>query len=216
MKFPNSFKGVKKIWLAEILMLFAAVLGIIAAVVVALNATVDGDAVTMSEGIAATTGIIVLVTALVALIAFILNLVGLINCRKDDDAFNIALIVTLVGLAASVVSSIWSKNEVLTKWISVVTTLCSLFASYYVLTGIANLSDAYPDAATKALCEKSRMWLMWSFCASSVFKFIINIFNLQDGTTIHTIITVVALVLELISYVLYLRALAKGKDMLAR
>ena len=95
-------------------------------------------------------------------------------------------------------------------------TIFSLFASYYVLTALANLADQYPDAATKALALKSRTLLEGSFCATAVFKFIINIFKIQDGSTIYTILSIVALVLELVSYLLYLRALTKGKKMLAK
>jgi len=49
-----------------------------------------------------------------------------------------------------------------------------------------------------------------------VFKLIINIFKIQDGSTIYTILSIVALVLELVSYLLYLRALSKGKKMLSK
>ena len=61
---------------------------------------------------------------------------------------------------------------------------------------------------------KSRTWLEGSFCATALFKLIINIFNIQEGSTISTILGVVALLLELISYILYLRALNKGRKML--
>jgi predicted MFS family arabinose efflux permease len=155
-------------------------------------------------------------TAVIALVAFILNLVGLINARSDDAAFRIALLVTLLGIVASAVSAIWSSNQNLVKWMDTATTIFSLFASYYVLTGIANLADKFPDAATKALALKSRTLLEGTFCATAVFKLIINIFKIQDGSTIYTILSVIALVLELVSYILYLRALSKGKKMLAK
>ena len=63
---------------------------------------------------------------------------------------------------------------------------------------------------------KSRLLVEGSFCATAVFKLIINIFNIQSGSTIHTIMAVVAMLLELLAYILYLRALAKGRKMLAR
>lgn len=94
-------------------------------------------------------------------------------------------------------------------------TICSMFASYYVLTGIANLAEKMSDAATKALALKSRTLVEGSFCATALFKLIISIFKIQDGSTISTILAVVALLLELVSYILYLRALSKGKKMLA-
>ena len=217
MRFPNAFRGVKKIWLAELLMLLAAIVGIVLIVVIAANSSLVGEEVIVNEDAVKTPAAILGIgTALIALVAFVLNLLGLINARKDDSAFSIALFVTLLGIVASVISSIWSGNQGLVKWMDTVLTICSLFASYYVLTGIANLAEQYPDPATKALALKSRTLVEGTFCATAIFKLIINIFKIQDGSTIYTILSIIALVLELVSYVLYLRALSKGKKMLAK
>ena len=217
MRFPNAFRGVKKIWLAELLMLLAVVVGIVLIVVIAANSTLNGEEVIVNkEAVKTPAAILGIGTAVIALVAFILNLVGLINARKDDGAFKIALFVTLLGIAVSAVGAIWSDNQVLTKWMDTILTICSLFASYYVLTGIANLAEQFPDPKTQALALKSRTLLEGTFCATAIFKLIINIFKIQDGSTIYTILSIVALVLELVSYILYLRALSKGKKMLAK
>ena len=217
MRFPNAFRGVKKIWLAELLMLLAAIVGIVLIVVIAANSSLVGEEVIVNENAVKTPAAILGIgTALIALVAFVLNLLGLINARKDDSAFSIALLVTLLGIVASVISSIWSGNQGLVKWMDTVLTICSMFASYYVLTGIANLAEQFPDEATKALALKSRTLVEGTFCATAIFKLIISIFKIQDGSTIYTILSIVALVLELVSYVLYLRALSKGKKMLAK
>ena len=217
MRFPNAFSGVKKIWLAEILMLLAAVIGIILIFVIAGNSILVDDVIVFNEGAAGTpVAILGISAALIALIGFILNLVGLINARKDEEAFKVALLVTGLGIIAAAIGAIWSSNAVLNKWMDTLTTIFSMFASYFVLTGIANLADQMPDPSTKALALKSRTLVEGSFCATAIFKLIINIFNIQSGSTIHTIMAVVAMVLELLAYILYLRALAKGRKMLAK
>ena len=215
MRFPNAFRGIKKIWLAELLMLLAAVVGIIMVIVMATNGTMVGEDIIINESVKTPIAILGIVTAVIALVAFILNLVGLINANNDDPAFRIALLVTILGIVASAISAIWSNNETLNKWMDTALTICSLFASYYVLTGIANLAEKMSDAATKALALKSRTLVEGSFCATALFKLIISIFKIQNGSTISTILAVVALLLELVSYILYLRALSKGKKMLA-
>ena len=216
MRFPNAFRGIKKIWLAELLMLLAAVVGIIMVIVMATNGTMVGEDIIINESVKTPIAILGIVTAVIALVAFILNLVGLINANNDDPAFRIALLVTILGIVASAISAIWSNNETLNKWMDTALTICSLFASYYVLTGIANLAEKMSDAATKALALKSRTLVEGSFCATALFKLIISIFKIQSGSTIHTIMAVIALLLELVSYILYLRALNKGKQMLAK
>ena len=215
MRFPNAYRGVKKIWLAELLMLLAAIVGIIMVIVMAANGTMVGEDIVISEGVKTPIAVLGIVTAVILLIGFILNLVGLINANNDDSAFRIALLVTILGVVASAISAIWSNNETLNKWMDTAITICSMFASYYVLTGIANLAEKMSDAATKALALKSRTLVEGSFCATALFKLIISIFKIQDGSTISTILAVVALLLELVSYILYLRALSKGKKMLA-
>jgi hypothetical protein len=216
MRFPNAYRGVKKIWLAEMLMLLAAIVGIIMVIVMAANGTMVGEDIVINEGVKTPIAVLGIVTAVILLIGFILNLIGLINANNDDSAFRIALLVTVLGVVASAISAIWSNNETLNKWMDTATTICSMFASYYVLTGIANLAEKMSDAATKALALKSRTLVEGSFCATALFKLIISIFKIQDGSTIYTIMSIVALLLELVSYILYLRALSKGKKMLAK
>ena len=216
MRFPNAFRGVKKIWLAEMLMLLAAIVGIIIVIVMAANGTMVGEDIVINEGVKTPIAVLGIVTAVIALVAFILNLIGLINANNDDYAFRIALLVTILGIAASAISAIWSNNETLNKWMDTALTICSMFASYYVLTGIANLAEKMSDAATKAVALKSRTLVEGSFCATALFKLIISIFKIQNGSTISTILAVIALLLELVSYILYLRALSKGKKMLAK
>ena len=215
MRFPNAYRGVKKIWLAELLMLLAAIVGIIMVIVMAANGTMVGEDIVINEGVKTPIAVLGIVTAVILLIGFILNLVGLINANNDDSAFRIALLVTILGVVASAISAIWSNNAGLVKWMDTLITIFSMFASYYVLTGIANLAEKMSDAATKALALKSRTLVEGSFCATALFKLIISIFKIQDGSTISTILAVVALLLELVSYILYLRALSKGKKMLA-
>lgn len=216
MKFPNAFRGIKKIWLAELLMLLFVAASIISVVVAVTNSSLVDEKVVLNSSAETTVGLLVIVTGLLVLVAFVLNLVGLINARTDDSAFRIALLVTLLGIAASVVQVIWSKNQGLVKWMDTLTTIFSMFATYYVLTGIANLAEKLSDSATKALALKSRTLVEGTFCATAIFKLIINIFKIQETSTIYLILSIVALVLELVSYILYLRALSKGKKMLAQ
>ena len=76
MMFPNAFKGVKKIWLAELLMLLAVVVGIVLLIVVASNSTMVDGAVGINKEAVRTPGAILGVgAALIALLAAIGNIV---------------------------------------------------------------------------------------------------------------------------------------------
>ena len=217
MKFPNTFKGIKKIWIAEMLMLLAAVLSIVLVFVIAGNSVVIDDAVVVNtEAVKTPTAIIGIGAAVIILVAFLLNLIGIINCRKDDKNFINALFATLLGVVCGVVNAIWGEsNPRLGSWMEFVMVMESCYASYYVLTGVSKLSEAYPDEATKKLVDKSRNWLLGSFSLSAGLKLIVDIFNIQDGTP-KTIMAIVAALAEIVSYVIYLMALNKSKKMLAK
>ena len=229
MKFPNTFKGIKKIWIAEMLMLIAAVMSIVLLFIIANNSvviegtTVAENAVAVedtlivnTEAVKTPTAIFGIGAAVLILIAFLLNLIGIINCRKDDSNFINALVATLLGVVCGVINAIWGeKNPRLGSWMEFVMVMESCYASYYVLTGVSKLSEAYPDEATKKLVDKSRNWLLGSFCLSAGLKLIVDIFNIQDGTP-KTIMAIVAVLAEIIAYVIYLMALNKSKKMLAK
>ena len=217
MKFPNTFKGIKKIWIAEMLMLLAAVLSIVLVFVIAGNSVVIDDAVVVNtEAIKTPTAIFGIGAAVLILVAFLLNLIGIINCRKDDKNFINALIATLLGVVCGIINAIWGESKPrLGSWMEFVMVMESCYASYYVLTGVSKLSEAYPDEATKKLVDKSRNWLLGSFSLSAGLKLIVDIFNIQDGTP-KTIMAIVAALAEIVSYVIYLMALNKSKKMLAK
>ena len=214
MKFPNTFKGIKKIWIAEMLMLLASVLSIVLLFVVANNSAVVEDVLVVA--IDTPTQVLSIASAVLMIVAFVLNLIGIINCHKDDKNFVNALIATVLGVICGIVNAIWGEAKPrLGEWMEFVMVMESCYASYYVLTGVSNLSEAYPDPQTKKLVDKSRNWLLGSFCLSAILKLIVDIFNIQDGTP-KTIMGIVAVLAEIVSYVIYIMALNKSKKMLAR
>ena len=214
MRFPNTFKGIQKIWIAEMLMLLASVLSIVLLFVVANNSAVVEDVLVVA--IDTPTQVLSIASAVLMIVAFVLNLIGIINCRKDDKNFVNALFATVLGVICGIVNAIWGEAKPrLGSWMEFVMVMESCYASYYVLTGVSNLSEAYPDPQTKKLVDKSRNWLLGSFCLSAILKLIVDIFNIQDGTP-KTIMGIVAVLAEIVSYVIYIMALNKSKKMLAR
>ena len=214
MRFPNTFKGIQKIWIAEMLMLLASVLSIVLLFVVANNSAVVEDVLVVA--IDTPTQVLSIASAVLMIVAFVLNLIGIINCHKDDKNFVNALIATVLGVICGIVNAIWGEAKPrLGEWMEFVMVMESCYASYYVLTGVSNLSEAYPDPQTKKLVDKSRNWLLGSFCLSAILKLIVDIFNIQDGTP-KTIMGIVAVLAEIVSYVIYIMALNKSKKMLAR
>ena len=215
MKFPNAYNGVKKIYLAEVLLILAAILGIATIVALAVN-NVSLDAAELNlEGTPATLTLIFGVgAALIALIAFVLNLLGVMSARKDDDNFKMALFFTLIGIGCSIVSAAFNSNEGLKDWMEVGNNLSSLFASYFVLGGIARLAGKYPDNATMSLALQARSRVMSAFSCTVILRMIVNLFKIQNET-ILLILSAIIMLAQIVSYLLYMMTLSKGKKMLA-
>ena len=216
MRFPNAYRGIKKIWIAELLMLLATILSIVIIVIPAVNGVNLSVEQNLSQAYyAPTIASLALTVAFVGLVAFFLILLGVIVARVDDENFRIALYVTILGIAASIVSAIWTNNQRLTDWMDIAITICSLFASFYILTGIASLAGKFGDEETRKVVLKARLWLEGSFCLTAILKFITVVFRIENETLL-LVLGIGALVVEIISYILYLMALKRGKNMLAK
>ena len=215
MKFPNAYNGIKKIYLAEVLQILAVIMGISLIVVLVANSVTLGteemnlestpDMLTAAFGIGAT---------FFALIAFILNLFGVMSARKDDDNFKMALFAILIGIVCSAVSAVFNKNEGLKHWMETGSTLSSLFASYFVLSGIASLAGKYPDNTMMSLALKARARLVGTFSAAVILQVIVSLFHIQSSTVLSILCVIIPL-MQLVSYMLYMMTLARCKKMLA-
>ena len=215
MKFPNAYSGVKKIYLAEVLQILAVIMGIsLIVVLVANNVTLGAEEINLESAPDMFAAVFGVGAAFIALIAFILNLVGVMNARKDDDNFKMALFAILMGIVCSAVSAVFSKNEGLKRWMETVSTLSSLFASYFVLSGIASLAGKYPDNAMMSLALKARVRLVGTFSAAVILQMIVNLFHIPNYTVLSILCVVIPL-MQLVSYMLYMMTLAKCKKMLA-
>ena len=95
MQFPNALEGVKKIYKAEIIALFGAIVGFVAAVLGLVGAQSG------SVGGLAGAGILIIAMSVLFIIAFIMNIVGLNKARPDEENFKNALYMVFAGIVLS-------------------------------------------------------------------------------------------------------------------
>ena len=216
MKFPNAVNGVKKICLAEVLQILAVIMGIsLIVVLVANNVTLGAEALNQENAPSAFVSAFGIGASLVGLAAFVLNLLGVMTAQKDDDNFKKAFLFILIGIVCSAVSAVFNSNDGLKRWMDTVSTLSSLFASYFVLSGIASLAGKYPDNATMNLALKARARLVGTFSATVLLQMIANIFPIQSSTVLSVLCVSIPL-MQLVSCMLYMMTLAKCRRMLAK
>lgn len=219
MNFPNAHNGVKKIFTAEILSL----IGTIALVVAAILALTAGgmistgaadQAVGETTGIVAGAGLFGLVGSILMIVAFILNLVGIVSAKKDEGSFSTALTFVIVGIAASILAGLFTKNAMISDLTQIITDFAEMMVAYYVVQGIANLAVRLNDSAMAERGNKVRTYLMIAYCLPILVNFISMLFSMKEKNIVAEVLGLAALILSLVVYFIYLGYLSKAKRML--
>lgn len=216
MKFPNAAKGVKKLFTAQVLSLIASIatiIGIILLIVTGVAAKANSEGGTAAAGIG--TIVLMAAAAVLVLIAAIMSLVGIIQAAKDEGSFKTALFAIAISLVAAIVAAIFSSNGTVQSICQVVQNIMSIAVTVFVITGVSNLADKLNNAEVS---QKGRNLLKIIVCIY-VLALIATIISLIFGGTFASvtaaILALVAAVLNVVGYFLYLSLLSKGKNMLA-
>ena len=221
MRFPNAHNGVKKIFTAEILSLIGTIALIIAAILALAagtmisNGTADAE-VNATVGMAAGLALFGIAGSILMLVAFIMNLVGIISAKKDEESFNTALIFVIVGIAASLFSGIFSKNALVGDFTRIITNFAEMLVAYYVVQGIMNLAVRLQDTEMFERGNQVRMYLMIAYCVPILMHFISTILSMNTDSVLSEGLDRFASVGSLVVYVIYLGYLNKAKKMLEK
>lgn len=213
MRFPNAYKGVSKLFLAEILMLVSAVVGVVSAVMLLL--AYQSDPAGLVEGTLVTAGvfsIILVVASIISIVAFIVNIIGLVQAMKDDGGFKIALVFTIIAIAFSIIAScVATMNPNLSSWMEFASTIFELAVFEYVVIGIMSLAEQLGDRKMVDYGSKMRLIISILYIVILVLR-LFGRFN--DGFA--GVMTTVISILEIVLYIAYIIYLAKAKTMLSK
>ena len=218
MSFPNAAKGIKRIYTAEILKLIGYICLILAAIVgvVALAAPGDeasGAVETLSLG--GFIGAIVLVVAFAILMitAFIMNLIGYINARNDNENFKTALVFLIVGIVFTGIS-VFVINNGLSSILYSLSTLSETLSTIFVIAGVMQIAR---QLGREDISKKGTTVLKL-IITTEVISFILSFIStfLRGGTTeiVSTVLLLASLLVTFIKYIMYLSFLSKSKKML--
>ena len=218
MRYPNAAKGIKKIWIAEILGILATVLAVVLVIMVSashIDTSMSGEEAAQALETAKIAGPVVafgVVMMLVMLVSYILNLIGILNASKDDVGFKNALWVLLASIAFGIGAAILqNSNPRAAHWLQVPSTLFELVVTIYVLDGIANLARNLGKNDIVDLSKQCRTWLMCALVLSSAAEAFVALGT--QGSVLNTTSGVAAGLLQIVGYVIYLRVLNKARQM---
>ena len=138
MNFPNAYKGVKKIFTAEIFSIVAIVLLLCGTVFALVISKLSSESEIATSAITALFSIIGGLGLGVA--AFVLNLVGIIQAKKDEGQFYYAFVFVIIPIIAAAFAAIFSKNTFVQSLSDSVRNICEVIVMIFIIGGIRNLA----------------------------------------------------------------------------
>ena len=214
MRFPNALSGVKKIFAAELLAMIGTVL-----MVVALVLGVIGGLKEDLVGLGGAT-IIGIVAGVLLLISYILYIVGVSKASKDEPAFKTALYVIVFGIVYSIITTTFSsaiEKSGIQQFANLIPDLINLVAMLFIVTGIRNLAEQLGD---KAMITKGERIMKIAYVMEIIIFVIraVSMFAFSNNEIVGTAVVVAAVVagiLNVVIYIMYLLYLGKAKKLLA-
>jgi hypothetical protein len=219
MRYPNACKGVKKVFVAEILTLLVAVFGLVGAVTAAVG-LYGQDTLPESEveGTVLSGGALILAAGIMGLVSMIINLVGLHQGGKDEPGMRYAFIVTLLALVSKGAGAAINANSTSTigNLLDDLGGLFNFLAIVFVIASIIRLAELLGDQ--KMVNKGGRLNTIILFCllASFLLEITPRIFSGSIAENMVEVLGVAAAVCAVLGYVLYLSFLSKANKMLAK
>ena len=221
--FKNAYEGIKKIFTAEIIMLIASIVALVGAIVtVTADPNAVKDALNNASGTSLPTsvvilGIVALAFGICALVAFILNLVGLVQAKKDEANFNTALLLTIAGIVVSILSGILSKNESVTSFLNTAVELAYLLATMFIVYGIISLAKQLKNTPVETKGNRLLKLIVIVYGVGIAAKLLSAIFTAAKlDPIIIGIVGIISALLTVVSHLIYISLLSDAKKMLAK
>ena len=215
MKFPNAAKGISKIFTSEILALIATIATGVATI---LAAVMYASAKTNSTAGAAASGIgtlvLVLGASVLLVIALILKIVGVVQTSKDEDSFKMIIYLTIFTLIVAVIAAIFSRVTFLNNIANAVSAIGSFVTTLLIILGIGNLGVQVGNDEVIDKCSSQFKLILGIGIVALLARFFCIFLPTVPAQGIVIALAVVALVLNIIQYILYLSLLSKAKKML--
>lgn len=218
MRYPNAAKGIKKIFLAEILSIIAAALCVGVLVLLAVshvNLNESGDVLRdklKASGMSTPFLIYSLGTLVLFLFSYILNMAGITQAAHDEESFRRALWAAVAGLLVILAGSFLNQNNPqISKWIEILNTVCTMVMTLLVLSGIGKIADSLGKTAVSELSRNTSRIVLYPFLMSVAGELLIAVLSLNE--TASALCQAAVYLMDIVAYVCYLRVLMKARTM---
>ena len=206
--FPNARKGIKKLFIAEILTIFAAILGLVSTVINALPEVAAHPAGSIVLMVFALTSLFFVV------VAFLLHLFGLFQGGRDSGHLRVAFWAVIFALVFSVAASVLETTLPSLPWLhtifSTLAQVLNAFVIIYVISGISSLAVRVGrlDVARRGTIM---IWIILGiYLVSALLNILSGIFTGEPFVVFFAVVSIASAVLDLVIYIAYLFYLHTG------
>nr|AHF26026.1 hypothetical protein [uncultured bacterium Contigcl_1738] len=214
MKFPNAYKGIGKIYLAEILQLIGAILLAIGIAVGFFGMKSEGQveaAVTSSLALGAFLSM--LPGMILPMISLILSIIGLNEASKDEPtqlrtAFISSIAALALAIIAGVIQSVNGDSNLLSSFFELLSTLASLFVTIFTVGGISKLMTRI---GRNDLVNRGNQ-ILWLLVGAQVLE---QIARMLPQGTFALVLSFAGLMFSVVMYFLYIGFLNHSRNALA-
>ena len=206
MTFSNAFEGIKKVFLAEILVLIGLGCTILGGLISGVSA-IGGSLTGVGGGV-----IFIVGGAVLSILALIFNMIGLSRASRDESSFKTAFICTLINLIVAVVFGILSvfMGVIVSTIASILNAAFSIVILIYVFRGIGILA-AKLNREDVPKFGKPVMILMIVVNGVTIFT---SLMTLLGASGFVSVLSVLSGIAGIVAYILYLVYLNRAKHML--
>lgn len=217
MQFPNAYKGIKKIFTAEIIILVGQLLLVPMYLMLLLGVSSDELTSILEEKAPSYLWVLLILIAgalISMVVGHIITIIGVVNATKDDNAFKISLAGIVVALAASVASIFLSGNSMLSAICSTTSEIASIVVTFFIIQGIRHIAIKLEDdiIEMKGVTIFKIYFIIVLIAAST--HFVSKAFNNEFGYLVNIILIIIGAILTVVQYILYISYLKKARKML--
>lgn len=164
MRFKNAYKGIKKIYFCEMIVIIISLLAFFSAIIKELkieNKVLDN-----------VISILVMISSFVFIFVFILRFVGLKQASRDDYSIKIAFGFSIIGIILSVALSVLgmlSKTPIIIAISAIINLIIDIISSLvicFLLTGISSLANQLGDNKMERWGKRLVVVLMFLYAIS--------------------------------------------------
>ena len=148
--------------------------------------------------------------------ALIFSIIGVIQTSKDEPLFKGVIAVMLLSVGVTVVSAIFTENQLVTKLTSVINEVSGTITIVLIVFGIGKMAEKLGNDDVFVRGQTLLRIIIWIALLSVIIKAVAAFAPYSVVLVLDIIMLIGTGVLEVVEYFLYLSFLNKTKKMLAQ